>query len=255
MKHLKRFNDLNESHIEKCKRCESPTDYKTSWSYFNGDEICMKCVEVEKKDPDYEDCRAAEAEAIKNGDYNYHYIPNYKPIVRKGEDKIFNEMVEIPKTWTRKDETDTKFEIEERFYEFMGESSDIKVHIDSYTHIKWDRDFKEGELGEHILLKFVPNMQFDFTNLEAIKKGKFFTITQAFADRYNEFLKWADDNKFKVHTKVESLPYNITKKDGKIGRTNPQLKPEINKCQKMVGREVHSFWVIGYKTLSEDNEN
>ena len=130
----------------------------------------------------------------------------------------------------------------------MGESSDIKVLIDSYTHLN-----KEGKLGEHILLKFVPNMQFDFTNLEAIKKGKFFTITQAFADRYNEFLKWASHPEtgegFKVHTKVESIPYNITKKDGKIGRTNPQIKPEINKCQKMVGREVKTIWTIGYREL------
>ena len=254
MKHLKRFNDLNESHIEKCKRCESPTDYKTSWSYFNGDEICMKCVEVEKKDPDYEDCRAAEAEAIKNGDYNYHYIPNYKPIVRKGEDKIFNEMVEIPKTWTRKEKTKTFEDIDDIFFEYKNESSDIKVETDSYAYLN-----KEGELSEYIVLEFIPNMKFDFTNLNAIKKGKYFLGTKEFADTYNHFLRWASDPKtgegFTVHTKIITSPYEITTKDGKIRNTNPTVKVELNKCQKMVGREIRKILVIGYKKLSENNEN
>lgn len=241
MKHLIKFNDLNESYIEKCKRCGNPTNYMTAFSDFNEDQICTKCKDDEKNDPDYKDAKKAEEEAIRNGDYNYSYLPNYEPI-KRSESTVINEMVDIPKTWTRKEQTDTKFEIEERFYEFMGENSEVIVLIDSYTHLN-----KEGKLGEHILLKFVPNMQFDFTNLEAIKKGKFFTITQAFADRYNEFLKWADYNGFKVHTKIESIPYNITKKDGKISRTNPQIKPEINKCQKMVGREVRTIWVIGYR--------
>lgn len=243
MKHLIKFNDLNESYSEKCKRCGNPTNYMTAFSDFNEDQICTKCKDDEKNDPDYKDAKKAEEEAIRNGDYNYSYLPNYEPI-KRSESTVINEMVDIPKTWTRKEQTDTKFEIEERFYEFMGENSEVKVLIDSYTHLN-----KEGKLGEHILLKFVPNMQFDFTNLEAIKKGKFFTITQAFADRYNEFLKWADYNGFKVHTKIESIPYNITKKDGKIGRTNPQIKPEINKCQKMVSREVRTIWVIGYREL------
>lgn len=159
----------------------------------------------------------------------------------------FNEMVEIPKTWTRKEQTDTRFDIEEIFYEFMNDRSDIKVLIDSYTHLN-----KEGELGEHILLKFVSNKKFDWQNLAILKKGKCFEITQDLADRYNQFLKWTKSEGFTVHTKVESLPYEITRKDGKVGKTNPQLKPEINKCQKMVGREVHSFWVIGYKTLNEN---
>lgn len=247
MKHLIKFNDLNESSSEKCKRCGNPTNYMTAFSDFNEDQICTKCKDDEKNDPDYKDAKDAEIEAIRNGDYNYSYLPNYKPI-KRSESTVINEMVDIPKTWTRKDKTDTWTLIEDKFFEFMGESSDIKVLIDSYTHLN-----KEGKLGEHILLKFVPNMQFDFTNLEAIKKGKFFTITQAFADRYNEFLKWASHPEtgegFKVHTKVESIPYNITKKDGKIGRTNPQIKPEINKCQKMVGREVKTIWTIGYREL------
>lgn len=162
----------------------------------------------------------------------------------------FNEMVEIPKTWTRKEQTDTREEIGEIFYEFMNESSDVKVLIDSYTHLN-----KEGELGEHILLKFVSNKKPDWSNLEVLKKGKCFEITQELADRYNQFLKWAKSEGFTVHTKIESVPYEITRKDGKTGKTNPQLKPEINKCQKMVGREARTFWTIGYKTISDNNEN
>ncbi len=158
-------------------------------------------------------------------------------------------MVEIPKTWKKQDETNTSEQIDEIFFEFTTESSDIKVHTASYTHLN-----KEGELGEHILVKIVPNKKFDWSNLETLKKGKFFEITQELADRYNQFLKWADGEEFKVITKVESLPYEITRKDGKIGKTNPQIKPEINKCQKMVGREAHTIWVIGYKKLSQDED-
>jgi len=156
--------------------------------------------------------------------------------------KRFNEMVEIPKTWTRKEQTDTRFDIEEIFIEFVHDSSDIKVYIDSYKHLD-----KDGELGEHILLKFAPNKKFDFSTIDAIKKGKSFDITQEFADRYNQFLKWAKSEGFTIASKVETAPYEITKKDGKIGKTNPQVKPEINKCNKMVGRECRTFWVIGYK--------
>lgn len=160
----------------------------------------------------------------------------------------FNEMmVDIPKTWTKKEQTDTRFDIEEIFIEFMNESSDIKVQMESYTHLN-----KDGELGEHIQVEFRSNKKFNFNDLTALKKGKCFEITQELADRYNQFLKWAKSEGFTICTKVESIPYEITKKDGKIGKTNPQLKPEINKCQKMVGREARTIWVVGYKKLNEN---
>ena len=81
MKHLKRFSYLNESNNGNCKRCNN-SNWST-WSFFNDDQICAECAEYEKNDPDYADCREAEAEAIRNGDNNYHYLPNYEPIVRK----------------------------------------------------------------------------------------------------------------------------------------------------------------------------
>jgi hypothetical protein len=161
--------------------------------------------------------------------------------------KRFNEMVEIPKTWTKQEQTDTRFDIEEIFIEFVHDTSDIKVNIDSYNYLN-----KEGEFGEYVVIKFTPNKKFDFTSIESIKKGKSFDITQEFADRYNQFLKWAKSEGFTIASKVETAPYEITKKDGKIGKTNPQVKPEINKCNKMVGRECRTFWVIGYKKLNQD---
>lgn len=84
MKHLKRFKDLNESmYSENCTRCGKPTNGVTTMSWFNDDVICVPCQEAEKNDPDYEDAKEAEREAIRNGNNNYSYIPNYKPIVRK----------------------------------------------------------------------------------------------------------------------------------------------------------------------------
>ena len=81
MKYLKRFNE--SMHSENCERCGKPTNGITTMSWFNDDVICVPCQEEEKNDPDYEDARKAEAEAIKRGDNNFNYMPNYKPIVRR----------------------------------------------------------------------------------------------------------------------------------------------------------------------------
>jgi hypothetical protein len=44
----------------------------------------MNCKELEKKDPDYKAACKAEADAIRNGDYNFKGVyPDYKPLVRK----------------------------------------------------------------------------------------------------------------------------------------------------------------------------
>ena len=70
-------------HREKCDRCKGSTDGTTTMSVFNQDVICMRCKEDEKLDPDYKLAQDAEAEAIRNGDYNYPGLyPNYTPIKR-----------------------------------------------------------------------------------------------------------------------------------------------------------------------------
>jgi len=43
-------------------------------SYFNTDMICIECEEKEKAHPKYPEAKAAEAEAIAKGDYNFHGI-------------------------------------------------------------------------------------------------------------------------------------------------------------------------------------
>jgi hypothetical protein len=82
MKQLKRFESFS-MHRQKCDRCGNPTSGVTTMSVFNRDVICVKCKEEEKLDPDYKLAQDSEAEAIKNGDYNYPGLyPNYTPIKR-----------------------------------------------------------------------------------------------------------------------------------------------------------------------------
>jgi hypothetical protein len=69
-----------EEFSQKCDRCGGDANPHTM-SIFNQDTICMPCKEKEKRDPDYELARQAEADAVKRGDYNYPgLIPNYKPL-------------------------------------------------------------------------------------------------------------------------------------------------------------------------------
>ncbi len=76
-------NESSSMYREKCDRCGGSTGNTTTMSVFNQDVICMSCKEEEKLDPDYKLAQDAEAEAIRNGDYNYSgFYPNYTPIKR-----------------------------------------------------------------------------------------------------------------------------------------------------------------------------
>jgi hypothetical protein len=53
-----------------CDRCGN-RDTSFSMSIFNTDWICEKCQDLEAKHPLFQKARKAEAEACRNGDYNY----------------------------------------------------------------------------------------------------------------------------------------------------------------------------------------
>jgi len=54
----------------RCDRCRSKT-MVTIMSMFNTQEICMKCNREEMQHPDYERACQAEAEAVRQGNYNF----------------------------------------------------------------------------------------------------------------------------------------------------------------------------------------
>lgn len=88
MKHLKKYNEilLNcESFSmsrDKCDRCESSTDNKTTQSMFNEEVICMKCKEDEIKDPEYNAACVADQESYLSGNRNFGGVmPDYKSII------------------------------------------------------------------------------------------------------------------------------------------------------------------------------
>ena len=84
MKHLRKFEgfyDRDTMRRDNCDRCGEPTNNITIMSAFNEDIICMKCKELEKKDPEYQMAVNTEIEAIRNGNRNYKgALPNYKPL-------------------------------------------------------------------------------------------------------------------------------------------------------------------------------
>ena len=66
---------------ENCDRCGEPTNGTTIMSIFNEDVICMKCKEIEKKDPDYDAACYAEINAVRSGNHNFKGVyPDYKPL-------------------------------------------------------------------------------------------------------------------------------------------------------------------------------
>ena len=78
---LKSFESFS-MYRDKCDRCGKSTNNSTTMSVFNEDVICMSCKEAEKLDPDYRLAVEVEAEAIRNGNYNYPgFYPNYKPLI------------------------------------------------------------------------------------------------------------------------------------------------------------------------------
>jgi hypothetical protein len=53
-----------------CERCGRETR-SFSMSYFNTDEICPECEDKERAHPLFEEARAAEHAACKQGNYNF----------------------------------------------------------------------------------------------------------------------------------------------------------------------------------------
>jgi len=53
-----------------CDRCGKETQ-ATIMSTFNTEMICLECKAKERAHPDYERARAAEARAVRAGDYNF----------------------------------------------------------------------------------------------------------------------------------------------------------------------------------------
>jgi len=56
-----------------CHRCRKETR-TTTMSMFNEDVLCMDCKEKEKNHPKYKEACAVEAQAVKNGNYNFKGI-------------------------------------------------------------------------------------------------------------------------------------------------------------------------------------
>lgn len=55
---------------QRCDRCGQET-LATIMSMFNTQTICMECKEAEKKDPRYQEARAADEAAIRGGNFNF----------------------------------------------------------------------------------------------------------------------------------------------------------------------------------------
>lgn len=53
-----------------CDRCHQEARASTG-SYFNTDQICLKCAEVERQHPAFEEARRIENEAVRAGNYNF----------------------------------------------------------------------------------------------------------------------------------------------------------------------------------------
>jgi hypothetical protein len=53
-----------------CERC-GERDCALSVSYMNTDQVCLDCNADERRAPGYEAAKAAEIEAVRNGDYNF----------------------------------------------------------------------------------------------------------------------------------------------------------------------------------------
>ncbi len=56
-----------------CQRCGEET-IATIMSMFNTQDICLDCKKKEEKHPDYKKARDAEAEQVRQGNYNFKGI-------------------------------------------------------------------------------------------------------------------------------------------------------------------------------------
>ena len=53
-----------------CRRCRKES-IVSIMSKFNTDEICLDCVEKERKHPNYKEASEAEERAVRAGNYNF----------------------------------------------------------------------------------------------------------------------------------------------------------------------------------------
>lgn len=56
----------------RCERCREDT--QICMSYFSCEMICGECENKERQHPKYQEARAAEAECVKQGNYNFSGI-------------------------------------------------------------------------------------------------------------------------------------------------------------------------------------
>ena len=56
--------------MAKCPRCKEDMTVHIM-SMFNEQDICLDCSDKERKHPEFENARAIESEAVKNGDFNF----------------------------------------------------------------------------------------------------------------------------------------------------------------------------------------
>ena len=63
-----------------CDRCDIKLSSKLHTSWYNDQRICSYCRGSEMSRADYEACRKAERQAIKNGDYNFSFLPPWKEV-------------------------------------------------------------------------------------------------------------------------------------------------------------------------------
>ena len=54
-----------------CERCGADPIISSTCSIFNTEQICLVCQRREEAHPDYESARAAEAAAVRSGNYNF----------------------------------------------------------------------------------------------------------------------------------------------------------------------------------------
>jgi len=61
-----------------CDRCNAPLNNISYYSWYNNQLICKDCRVEEALRPDYAECRKAEAEAVKQGHLNFHFLPPWR---------------------------------------------------------------------------------------------------------------------------------------------------------------------------------
>lgn len=56
-----------------CDRCHKETGMSTG-SYFNTEQICFACAEIERAHPDFQRAREVEMEQVRQGNFNYQGV-------------------------------------------------------------------------------------------------------------------------------------------------------------------------------------